>query len=250
MILPDFFEWWHIPIVFIAWLVWEWYWSLIWWWSIVIQSCLVFLWLPPHSAVAIDNAWALWSEFWIISVTWRKIAKYTKLIAWIVLVLIIGWVYWTHIFVNLDAKIIEYLMIAMVSIMLIYSFTNKKSDLKPNHKHYFLFFLILMFMGFYNNIVWIWEGTFSRLALMSLLWFSFVECQWIKTLWFIPIRIYSWIITASVGLIIYPYLITLLVSNFIAWRYATKFASIIPERIMKKMLSVVAIMFIVYLLIK
>ena len=248
MFFPSYFEWWHLPIVFIAGIIGEGYGSLVGGGSIVIQSCLIFLGLPPHAAVAIDNAGAIGSEIGIISVAWKKVLKYKKLILLLTAALIIGGILGTHIFINLDKKIIEYLMVAMVSIMLIYSFRKKQKIKKPSNKHYILLFSLFIFIGFYNNIIGIGEGTFSRIALMSLLGLTFVECQGLKTLGTIPIRIYSWIITAMLGFIIYPYLITLLIANFFAGRYATKLSIHIPEKIMMKILTVVSIFFILYIL--
>lgn len=248
MYIPEYFEWWHIPVVFIAGLIGESYGSIIGGGGIVIQACLIFLGLPPHSVVAVDNAGALGSELGILSVTWKKILQKRKFVALLTIAISIGGVAGTHFFINLNPKQVEYLMIAIVTLLIIYSFFKKPKKFEVSHKHYFALFIIFIFLGFYNNVIGMGEGTFGRLALMSLLGINFIECQGLKTIGSIPVRIYSWIITASLGMIIYPYLITLLIANFIAGHYASKFIHLVPQKLMMQTLTIVAISFVAYLL--
>lgn len=249
MYIPEFFEWWHLPIVFLAGLIGEGYGTLVGGGSIVIQSTLIFLGLPPHSAIAIDNAGAIASELGIISVAWKKAFKHKKLVILLTIALGIGGVIGTHVFIGLDPQIVKYLMAIMTAAMLIYTFfKEKRKQFIMSHKHYYIIFLVFIMIGFYNNIISIGEGTFARLALMLLLGMSFIEFHGLKTLGTIPIRIYSWIVTAIAGFIIYPYLITLMIANFIAGRYATKLAAKLPEKVIMQLLVTIAIFFIIYIL--
>ncbi len=56
---PVSFEWWHLPVLFLASIIGESYGSLIGGGSIVTLPALLFTGLPLQSAIAIDNVAAL-----------------------------------------------------------------------------------------------------------------------------------------------------------------------------------------------
>jgi uncharacterized membrane protein YfcA len=92
------------------------------------------------------------------------------------------------------------------------------------------------------------EGAFSRMGLMSILGLSFMQSQGLKATATMPSRIYSLIVTAFAGLIIWPYLLTFWCSNYLAGKYATKSVKKIPDAYMKTLLTTVSIAFVIYLL--
>ncbi len=115
-------------------------------------------------------------------------------------------------------------------------------------KGYVALFAFLFLIGLYTNFIGIGEGTFSKMGLMSILGFTFIQSQGIKSTATMPTRLYSLIVTTLAGLIVWPYLLTKWCSNFIAGKYSTKFVKRVPDAHMQTVLTVFSILFVIYLL--
>jgi uncharacterized membrane protein YfcA len=104
-------------------------------------------------------------------------------------------------------------------------------------------------MGIYTNFIGLGQGTFGRIAVMSILGLSFIQSQGLLSTATMPTRIYSLIITGFAGLILWPYLLTKWCANFIAGKYATKFVKKVPDAYLKAVLTALSIAFVVYLVV-
>jgi hypothetical protein len=250
-IFPAYFEWWHIPIIFLAGLIGEAYGSLIGGGSIVMQSIQMFLGVPIQSAIATDNAAALGTEAGILSETHKKVKENKRLIFWMFLPIALGGIIGTYFLLTISTVVIKYLMITAVLYLLFHSYflKNKIKSKSLNKWKYVLLFAFLFLIGLYNNFIGIGEGTFSKIALMLVLGLTFVESHGLKTVAMVPIRIYSLIVTGIVGIIVWPYLITFWISNFIAGKYSTRFVKKVPDKYLKTSLTVISLVFVLYLLI-
>lgn len=248
------FQLWHLPIIFLAWFFWELYGSVVWWWSILMQWVMIQLWLPIQNAIAVDNAAAIWTELWVIKESRENIKKHKKLIIFMFFPLFLWWIIWTYLLLEVNAIVIKNLIVIFISLLLIYQFIPKqKINKKISEKSikiikYFFLWWFLVLLWLYNNFIWIWEWAFSRIALISILWMSFIWTMWIKTTALLPIRIYSLIITLSSWLIFLPYLLTLWIATFLWWMYWVRFAKKIPEKYLKKLLISIIIFYLIYLL--
>lgn len=249
-IIPSYFEWWHLPLIFLAGLIGEGYGSLIGGGSIVMQATQVFLGVPVQSAIATDNAAALGTEAGILSETHKKVAKNKKLILWMFLPIALGGIIGTWFLLSISQNVIKLVMIAAILYLLLHSYylKDKVQSKQASKWKYALLFVFLFIIGLYNNFIGIGEGTFSKIALMLILGLTFVESHGLKTVAMVPIRVYSLIVTGFVGLIVWPYLITFWVSNFLAGKYATKFVKKIPDTYMKTSLTIISVIFILYLI--
>jgi uncharacterized membrane protein YfcA len=247
------FQLWHLPIIFLAGFFWELYGSVVWWWSIVMQWVMLQLWLPLQNVIAIDNAAAIWTEVWVIKESKENILEYKKLIIFMFFPLFLGWIIGTYLLLVINPHVIKNLIVISISLLLIYQFLPKPKIKKISERNikiikYFFLWIFLIILWLYNNLIWIWEGAFSRIALISILWMSFVWTMWIKTTAILPIRIYSLIVTLSSWLIFLPYLLTLWVATFFGWMYWVRFAKKIPEKYLKIFLISIIIFYMIYLL--
>ncbi len=244
--LPSYFQWWHLPVIFIAGLIGEGYGTIIGGGSIVMQGVMIFLGVPLQSAIATDNAGALGTEVGILSETRKKVVENKKLAMFMVIPVFLGGVVGTSFLLTIPSAVIKYLMIIAISCLLFYSlFLKNKLKIQLSIKYqYPILFILLFLIGIYNNFIGIGEGTFTKISIMLILGTTFIKSHGIKTAAMIPSRIYSLVITALSGLIIWPYLLVFWVSTFISGKYATKFITLIPERYLKLGLVTLSIIFI------
>lgn len=248
--LPGYFEWWHIPLLFVAGLIGESFGAIVGGGSIVTMPALLLTGVPLPSAIAIDNAASLGTEVGIFSETKRKILANKKLVLLMMIPITLGGFIGTSLLITVSADIIKYLMAATIIFLLVHSYVAKKPNSKRITKvNYLLLVVFLFFIGVYSNFIAAGEGAFSRMGIMAILGLSFLASTGIKATATMPSRMYSLVVTGLAGLIVWPYLLTMLVSNFIAGKYATRFAKHIPDRFMKLFLTVVSLAFIFYLLI-
>ncbi|MDC0506100.1 sulfite exporter TauE/SafE family protein [Candidatus Gracilibacteria bacterium] len=247
------FELWHIPVIFLAGLMGEFYGAIIGGGSIVMQGVMLYLGLTLQSAIAIDNAAAIGTQVGIIKESKENIKKNWKLIVYMFFPIAIGGVIGTHFLIHINPDIIKNIMIVVISLLLIqlifFPKRKKSNQEKTSIGTYILLAIFLFILGIYNNFIGVAEGTFSKIALMSLLGFSFIGTMGVKTTAILPIRIYSLVVTMMSGLIFLPYLIVLLVATFIAGVYGVRFAKKIPEKYLKRFLIIVTITYLIYLLI-
>jgi uncharacterized protein len=247
---PSYFEWWHLPLLFVAGLIGESFGALIGGGSIVTLPALLFTGAPIQSAIAMNNSAALGTEAGILTETWQKVINHKKLVFVMSIPLILGGILGTWLLLNVTASIIKYLVVGAVIVILINAYAPlKKPELSSVSKSRYAALIVFLFItGVYTNFIAAGEGTFSKIGLMSILGLSFIQSQGIKSTATMLPRIYSLVITAVAGLIIWPYLLTKWCSNFLAGKYATKFAKKVPDSVMKAALTVMSIAFIMYLL--
>ena len=78
-LLPSYFEWWHIPLIFGAVLIGESFGALVGGGSILTMPALLATGIPLQAAIATDNAGALGTEAGIFSETRKKVLANKKL---------------------------------------------------------------------------------------------------------------------------------------------------------------------------
>jgi uncharacterized membrane protein YfcA len=249
--LPSYFEWWHIPMVFLGGLIGESFGALVGGGSIVTIPALLLTGAPLQSAIAVDNAAALGTEAGILSETLQKVRDNKWLVLAMSVPITLGGILGTWLLLHVSADIIKYLVAATVIFVVIHSFVHRKPrhDSTVSKTNYALLGIILLLLGIYSNFISAGEGTFGKLSMMAILGMSFVQSQGLKATATMPSRMYSMIVTAIAGIMIWPYLLTMFVSNFIAGKYATKFAKRIPDQYMRTFLTIVSLLFVGYLLI-
>lgn len=247
---PVYFHWWHIPVLFLAGLIGEAYGSVIGGGGIVLQAAQLFIGIPIKSALAIGNAGVLGTEFGVISETHQHIIANKKLVLWMMVPFTIGGILGTWLLLSVSPAVIKYLMIVAVLALLVHTYRSR-GQVTAKHISNSRRVLLVVFMilaGLYGNFIGPGEGTFSKFALMTVLGLTFVQSQGLKAAASTPARIYSLVVTSIAGLIIWPYVITFWVSTFIAGKYATKIAKRIPDKYLMATLTVVSVIFVIYLL--
>jgi uncharacterized membrane protein YfcA len=246
---PPYFHLWNIPFLFLASLLGESFGALVGGGSVITLPAILFLGVPLQSAIAINNAGALGTEVGILTETWRKVLANKKLVLLMAIPTTIGGVFGTWFLLHASVAIIKYFMVAAVVFILGYSYFSKD---KPKSKsiskfNYVVLVSFLLLMGVYTNFIGLGQGTFGRIAVMSILGMSYIETQGVTSTATMPTRIYSLFVTGFAGLIIWPYLLTKWCANVIAGKYATKFVKNVPDAYMKAVLTVLSIAFVVYL---
>jgi uncharacterized membrane protein YfcA len=249
-LLPAYFEWWHLLVLLLVGFIAEAYGTLFGGGSILMIPMLTALGIPLQTAVAMDNAAAIGTEAGIVSETQEKIKQHKRLIAWMFVPLALGGVIGTYLLLSAPVEFIKYLMIAAALYLLVHTYFVKPR-LRPHafdRWKYPLLFVVMLIIGLYNNYIGVAEGTFSKIAIMTILGLSFMESHGLKTIAMVPIRLYSLVVTAIAGLIIWPYLFTLWIATFAAGKYATKSIKRVPEGYLKTALTVTSLGFIGYLI--
>lgn len=248
--LPPYFHLWNIPFIFVTNLIGESMGALVGGGSIVTLPAILFVGVPLQAAIATDNAGALGTEVGILSETWQKVLANKKLVLFMIIPTTLGGILGTQLLLTVSTTIIKYLMVAAIVFILAHTrFSKHKPD--PSHiskSSYVLLTFFLFLSGMYANFIGLGEGTFGRIALMSVLGLSFIQSQGLKSTSTMPTRVYSLIVTSMAGLIMWPYLLTKWCANFLAGKYATKFVKKIPDAYLKVVLTALSIAFIVYLL--
>lgn len=254
LIIPPYFEWWHLPLVFAAGFLGESYGSIVGGGSVIIQWILTLLGMPLRSVVATDISAALGTDAGIISETKKKIVEHKKLVILMMVAILLGGIIGTAFLTSISVDTVRYLIILILIVLLAHLLLNSRRkkgglNLKSISKEkYILLFVFMFFIGIYNNTISVGEGTFGKIALMSVLGMSFIASHGLKSVAIVPARIYSLVITTITGLIAFPYLITLWISGFLAGKYSTKQVKKIPDTYMRWVLIMVSAGYLVYLI--
>lgn len=247
--LPEYFQLWHLPLLFFAGLIGESFGALVGGGSIVTMPALLLTGAPLQSAIAVDNAASLGTEAGIVSETIQKIRSNKRWVLILAIPLTAGGIVGTWLLLTVPGTIIRYLMVVTILLLLGDSYFNKsKKPRKISRTRYEVLIGFMFLIGVYSNFMTAGEGAFSRIGLMTILGWSFMRSQGIKAAATIPSRIYLLVVTTFAGLIIWPYLLTMFCATFLAGRYATAFAKKIPDKYMKAALTVISLAFVVYLL--
>lgn len=249
-LIPAAFEWWHIPLLFVAVLIGESFGALVGGGSILTMPALLATGIPLQAAIATDNAGALGTEAGILSETRKKVLANKKLTVIMAIPMTLGGILGTWLLLTVPGDIIKYLMAATIVYIVLHTyFSKRKPDPKAIRRSSYVILVIFLFIiGLYSNFMAAGEGAFSRMGIMAILGLSFLQSQGIKAAATMPSRIYSLVVTAFAGLIIWPYLVTFWIAGFIAGKYATRFVKYIPDALMRTILTVVSILFVIYLL--
>lgn len=250
-LFPSYFEWWHVPVLFVAVLIGESFGALVGGGSILTMPALLITGMPLQAAIATDNAGALGTEAGIFSETRKKVMANKKLTLIMAIPLTLGGIIGTWLLLTVPGEVIKYLMAATILFIVIHAyFSKKKPDPKTVSKaSYSLLIVFLLIIGIYSNFMAAGEGAFSRMGMMVILGLTFLQSQGIKAVATMPSRAYSLVVTAFAGLIVWPYLVTFWVSGFLAGKYATKYVKYVPDDFMKALLTVFSLGFVVYLLV-
>ncbi len=240
---------WHLPVLFFAGLIGESFGALVGGGSILTMPALLLTSIPLQSAIAVDNAAAIGTEAGILSETYQKVKANKKWVLALAIPLTLGGVLGTWLLLTVPGTIIKYMMVATVTFIVIHTYVAKKPDGKNvSKKSYALVVVFLFLIGIYSNFMAAGEGAFSRMGLMSILGWSFLQSQGIKATATMPSRIYSLIVTGFAGLIVWPYLLTMWAGGFLAGKYATRSVKHIPDKFMRAALTIVSLAFVIYLL--
>lgn len=247
---PTYFHVWNIPFIFLAGLIGESYGSLVGGGSLITQPALLLLGVPLQSTLAIDAAAPLATEAGILSETYRSVLRNKKLVLLMAIPSTLGGIVGTWLLLTVSPGVIKYLMVASVFLILLHGYAtkNKSTHKQVTKTNYVLLFIFLFIISIYTIFIGLGEGTFGRIAVMSVLGLSFMQSQGIMAASKMPARAYSLVVTSFAGLIVWPYLLTFWCSNFLAGKYATKFAKKVPDAYMKTLLTILSLGFVIYLL--
>ena len=246
---PAHFHVWYLALLFLAGLVGESFGALVGGGSIITLPALLFTGIPLQSAIAIDNTMTLGTLAGIISETYKQAIANKKLVLLMAIPSLLGSIIGTWLLLTVSGTIIRYLLAIVVIFIVVHAYFVKKPDPKLIGKtRYMLAMAFIVLVGIYSSFLSAGQGAFSRIGLMSILGWSFMQTQGITATAAIPARIYSLVVTGIAGLIVWPYLVTMWCSTFIAGKYATKFAKHVPDAYMRAALIVVSLLFVIYLL--
>jgi uncharacterized protein len=237
--------------VFLAGFVGEGYGSVVGGGGIMIQAALLFVGLPLKSNLATGTAGGLGTEAGVISETYQQIIDNKRLAIIMAIPFTLGGIVGLWLLLEMPVVVIKGIMVVAVFLIMINTYSSRRQNgskpLVTGKARTILLFVFMFLSGLYGKMG-PGEGTFSKLALMSVLGFSFIKSQGLKSAATVPGRIIVLVVTGIAGLLVWPYVITLWVSTFIAAKYATRFAKRVPEKYLRAVLSIVSFVFVIYLL--
>lgn len=254
--IPSFFEWWHLPIVFLAGMIGEGYAVVVGGGGVLIQFVLASLGMPLPMVIATDIGGCMGSSFGVMTAYKRKIWVNKKLLWFLGLPFFAGGIIGTLFLTKISPILLSYLLaIALSSLLLVMIFqrnqpTQELESLNVNDKKYPLLATILMGLGTYSNVSGVGSGTFIKVAYSSLLRMKVSDSIGVSNIIYLPPTIFSLIVTGIAGLLAWPYLITLWIGTFIGSHYVAKYVQKIPEQYLRNFLVVICIGYLSYLILK
>lgn len=252
--LPSYFHWWHLPIVLLAGIIGEGYAVVVGGGGVLIQFVLLSLGMPLPMVIATDIGGCLGSSFGVISAYNKNIWSNKRLLWYLAAPFFIGGIVGTLFLTRISPIFLSYLLvIALGSLLLLMIFqknqkTQELAELNVNKKQYPLLATILLGLGTYSNVSGVGSGTFIKIAYTSLLKMKVSDSIGVSNIVYLPATIFSLIVTAIAGLLVWPYLITLWVSTFIGSHYVAKYSQKIPEEYLRKLLMVLCLLYLLFLI--
>lgn len=247
---PSYFEWWHIPLIIIVGLIAESFGAIVGGGGLLTLPLLLFLGVPVQSAIAVNTAAALGTEVGILSETREKVLRHKRAVIMMAIPIFVGGIVGTHLLLTVPKTAIKYIVIASITALLINKFVNrnKPKKLHVGYKKYAVLAAFCVLIGIYTNFIGAGEGTLAKMGIMSIMGYTFIQSHGIKSTASMPTRFYSLVVTAMAGLIIWPYLITKLLTGFVAGKYSTKFIKRVPDKYMQIIVTAVTVLFVIYLI--
>jgi uncharacterized membrane protein YfcA len=253
-LIPPYFHLWHIPLVFFAGLIGEGYGAVIGSGGILIQFVLAAIGMPLPIVVATDLAGGLGSNAGALVASPRSIWKNRKLLLILGTPFFIGGVIGTIFLTRISQPLLRWLLILALVSLLVYMLFKKKTGLQKlkslhvRFRQYPLLNGIMLGLGVYGNVSGIGVGTFQKITFTGILKLGVVDSIGISNIIDLAPTIFSLVVTAIVGLIAWPYMITLLVSTYIGANYTVKFVGKIRDKYLQILLFIVALAYLFYLL--
>jgi uncharacterized membrane protein YfcA len=254
-LLPVYFQWWHLPVIFLVGILAESYGSIVGSGSVVTQWALAAIGMPLRSVIATDISAALGTDVGIAYETREVVAAQKKIVFVLMISILAGGIVGTRLLTASQSPILKaavlfalFFLLISLSHRILVPVSAPTPSVGISKKQWVYLVASMVAIGIYSNAVSVGEGTFGKLALMSILGTSFIGSHGMKSAAMIPARIYALVVTAFQGLVVLPYLLTLWCSNFIAGKYATRFIRRVPERVLEMLLVVVVIGYMMFLL--
>jgi uncharacterized membrane protein YfcA len=253
-IIPSYFQWWHLPIVFLAGLVGEGYGVVVGSGGVLIQFVLLSLGIPLPIVVATDIAGCLGSNVGVITASPKHIWTNKKLLVIVGVPFFIGGVIGTFFLTKISPNLLSYVVICGLFLLLIYIAFVKKATVQAVHKISIrpkqipLLSSTMVALGLYGNVSGIGVGTFQKISYSSLLKISIADGIGITNIVGLPPTAFSFVATTIAGLIAWPYLIMLWLGNFIGSHLIAKQIRKIPNKYLQVLLILVTLLYLIYLI--
>lgn len=253
---PSYFHLWHLPIVFLAGLIWEGYGVVVGSWGILIQFVLLSLWMPLPAVIATDLAGCLGS----ITGVFTSLPKHTwwnkRLLLILAVPSFVGGIIGTIFLTQISPRLLACIVILGLFMLLIHALfsrqkaVNKVHEVKISSKQIPLIGAIMATLGFYANISGVWAGTFRKMSYMSLLKVSVKDSIGLSNAIDFPWFTFSFVVTAIAGLIVWPYLIALILGTYIGSRFAIGQVKKISDAYLRILLIFLTVVYLVFLISK
>ena len=158
IIIPSYFHWWHLPIIFLAGLIGEGYGTIIGSGGLLIQFILLSLGMPLQSVIATDIAGSQAASIGVMSASPKTIWKNKHLLFLLTTPLFLGGIIGTIFLAYISTELLRYVLIAGLSLLLLYLLLGKQKTLQaPENlriklRHYPFLFSVLSVLGIYGNV--------------------------------------------------------------------------------------------------
>ena len=254
--IPDYFQLWHLPVVFFAGLVGESYATVIGSGGVLIQFVLAWLGMPLTNVIATDLAGCVGADVGIVvaAISPRVMWDKRKLLLLLTVPLFLGGVTGTFFLMHIQVVFLKYILIVGLSLLLLQVLLGKRSALQTleelhlDVRRYPVVFVVLFILGVYANVSGVGSGTFMKLVFISMLRISMAESMGMGSIISMPASIFSFIATALAGLIVWPYCFALWVGTYIGGRYTAGYARRVPDRYLRRLLLTAVSVYLVWLL--
>lgn len=208
-------------IMFIAWLMaWTLWWLTSWWWWIISFSTLIFLWVPPHIAVATDRFWNLGYVVWSVYKFFKSDKIVFSIVKPLIILSIIWSIIWTNLVININTdylSIIVWVIILGLLPLMIFKKWVWLSEKKISKNSYLLWNFLFFLVAIYDWFLWIAWGIFCAYILVMIFWLTYIQSNATEKVPYFFNSIISIWIFAFMWVINYVLWIALLAWNLIWW---------------------------------
>jgi uncharacterized membrane protein YfcA len=254
-LVPPSFVWWHLIIVFMSGLIGEGYGAVIGSGSVVTQFALISLGVPLRQTIAIDIAGSMGTSAGILAAESKVAWRNRKLVAIQGLPMLVGAGFGLAFLTDVPADAFRWFVIAALGITFVLAVRIRNTvptgldELGMSRRHHIAFFAAMVFLGAYSTGISVGVGTISRVIVLGILGIGFADSMAVGSAAILPVRLLALVVTALSGLIVWPYVLTLWVSSFIAGSTVMRLSRKVPERWLRLTLLAVTLVYLVYLIV-
>lgn len=205
---------------FLVWIVASFIGAISWGGWLISIPFLIFLWLPPHIAIATNKFWAVWLSIGSLTRFWKSKEIQRKYVVPLTLIAVLGGYIWAKLLIEIDKdwlwKIVALVILCIMPFIMISKSVGIKQikiSWSQQSLWYILYFLAMIFWGFFGG----WWGIFLVYIVTYFFWFTFLQTQATDKIPWLLMSVIALVMFIHAGLVNYILGIILFLWMFFWW---------------------------------